>query len=62
VGEESDEIKKQIEERRAELGRHLNELEYRVKSATDVRAKFEENPVPMLGAAFGAGLLLALII
>ena len=33
MGEESDQIKKHIGDMRDELGAHLNELEYRVKSA-----------------------------
>jgi ElaB/YqjD/DUF883 family membrane-anchored ribosome-binding protein len=62
MGEESDQIKKHIDEKRQELGAHLNELEYRVKSATDWRAQVLKHPEKAAGAAFGVGLLLALML
>jgi len=62
MGEESDQIKKQIEERRQELGAHLNELEYRVKTATDWRSQVTKQPGKAIAVAFGGGLLLALIL
>jgi ElaB/YqjD/DUF883 family membrane-anchored ribosome-binding protein len=62
MGEESDQIKKHIEEKRQELGAHLNELEYRVKSATDWRTRVREQPLKAVAAAFGGGLLLALML
>ena len=46
MGEESDQIKKHIEDKRQELGAHLNELEYRVKSATDWRAQMPARAAP----------------
>jgi len=62
MGEESDQIKKHIEEKRQELGAHLNELEYRVKSAIDWRAQVRRQPGKAVAAAFGAGLLLVLML
>jgi hypothetical protein len=62
MGEESEQIKKHIEERRQELGAHLNELEYRVKSATDWRTQVRKQPGKALAAAFGGGLLLAFML
>lgn len=62
MGEESDQIKKHIEEKRQELGAHLNELEYRVKSATDWRVHVRKQPAKAIAAAFGGGLLLALML
>jgi len=62
MGEESEQIKKHIEERRQELGAHLNELEYRVKSATDWRNQVRKQPGKALAAAFGGGLLLAFML
>jgi hypothetical protein len=60
MGADSDQIKKHIEDKREELGAHLNELEYRVKSATDWRAQVQKRPGPAMAIAFGGGLLLAL--
>ena len=60
MGAESDQIKKHIEEKREELGAHLNELEYRVKSVSDWRAQVQKHPGPAMAVAFGGGLLLAL--
>jgi ElaB/YqjD/DUF883 family membrane-anchored ribosome-binding protein len=62
MGEESDQIKKHIEEKRHELGTHLNELEYRVQSVTDWRMQVRHHPGTALGIAFGGGLLLALLL
>lgn len=55
----SDQIEKHIRSTRNDLGRNLEELEGRVKSATDWRARFQENPMTMLTVAFGAGWLLS---
>lgn len=62
MGEESDQIKRHIEEKRDELGAHLNELEYRVKKVTDWRSQVLEHPREAAAAAFGGGLLLALLL
>jgi ElaB/YqjD/DUF883 family membrane-anchored ribosome-binding protein len=62
MGPEADEIRKHIEAKRDELGAHLNELEYRVKHITDWRAQALEHPGKALGVAFGAGVLLALVL
>jgi len=61
MGEESDEIKKHIDAKREELGAHLNELEYRVKSATDWRGQVNRQPGKAMAMAFGGGLVLALL-
>jgi hypothetical protein len=60
MGAQSDQIKKHIEEKRGELGAHLNELEYRVKSAADWRVQVQKRPAQAIAIAFGGGLLLAL--
>jgi ElaB/YqjD/DUF883 family membrane-anchored ribosome-binding protein len=62
MGAESDEIKRHIEEKREQLGAHLNELEYRVKTVTDWRAQVSKHPREAVAAAFGGGLLLALLL
>jgi hypothetical protein len=59
MGESSDEIERHIREIRHDLGNNLNELEYKVKSAFDWRAQFEERPGTMLALAFAGGVLLS---
>ena len=59
MGETSHQITHEIEETRARLGSNLQELEAKVKDATDWRKQFEKNPLPMLGIAFGGGFLLS---
>jgi ElaB/YqjD/DUF883 family membrane-anchored ribosome-binding protein len=61
MGSETDQIKKHIDERRQELGAHLHELEYRVKSTTDWRAQVRKQPGKAAAVAFAVGLILALI-
>jgi len=51
-----------IESQRDQLGRNLNELESRVKGATDWRVQFDKNPMLMMGVALGGGLLLGSIV
>jgi len=53
------EIKSHIEETRNDLGDNLDELEQKVKSATDWKQHFRSKPMMMLGVAFGGGILLA---
>jgi len=43
------------------LGSNLQELETRVKQATDWREQFRKNPMAMLGIAFGGGILLSTV-
>ena len=61
MGEATDQIKQHIDAKRDELGAHLNELEYRVKSAADWRTQVRKQPGKALAAAFGGGLVLALM-
>jgi hypothetical protein len=62
MGERSDQIERHIRETRDELGDNFNELGEKVKSAVDWRAQFEERPWTLMGAAFGAGMLLSAIL
>jgi len=62
VGETSGQIAQEIEQTRARLGSNLQELETRVKEATDWRKQFRKNPLPMLGIAFGGGILLSTVV
>jgi hypothetical protein len=59
MDEEPNEIERNIESKRRELGGHIQELEARLQEATDWRTYIRRNPLTMLAAAFGAGLMLA---
>jgi hypothetical protein len=56
---ESDRIERHIEQTRETLGRHLNELETRVRTTLDWRSRYQKNPWAFLGLAFGAAAALA---
>lgn len=58
MGETPDDIKREIEQARRRLGADLNQLEARVRSAIDWRARFDENPWAWMGGAFGAAFLI----
>ena len=60
MDEETSKIKQHIDTEREELWRNLDEIEYRVKSATDLRAHFNKNTGLILGAAVAGGFLLSL--
>ncbi len=59
MAERPDQIEQHIKSTRSELGNNLQELEYKVKQATDWRTYFERNPMTLMGVAFGGGVLLA---
>lgn len=59
MGERTDAIEREIEQERVELGRNLEELEHRVKQATDWRVQFERHTGGVMALAFSGGLLLA---
>lgn len=59
MGQTTDQIENQIEHRREDLKSNLQELETRVKTATDWRHYFSEHTGTMIAAAFGGGVLLA---
>jgi hypothetical protein len=58
VDEKSDQIIDRIESQRDALGRNLDELEHRVKETTDWRKQFDRNPMLLMGAALGGGIML----
>jgi hypothetical protein len=62
MDEKPDQIMSHIESQRDQLGRNLNELESRVKTATDWRVQFNKNPMLMMGVALGGGMLLGSMI
>jgi hypothetical protein len=59
VGQTTDQIEHQIENKREDLKTNLEELQTRVKTATDWRHYFAEHTGTMIAAAFGGGVLLA---
>jgi hypothetical protein len=59
MGETTDQIAAHIEDTRDDLGSSLRELENKVKSVTDWKQHFHNNPLTMVGVAFGSGILLA---
>ena len=59
MGQRTDQIENQIENKREDLKSNLQELESRVKTATDWRHYFAEHTGTMIAAAFGGGVLLA---
>ncbi len=59
MGEKSNQIERQIQAQRGELGYNLNELQSKVEEVTDWRAQFQKRPMLIMGAAVGGGLLLA---
>jgi hypothetical protein len=59
MGQTTDQIEAHIENTREELGSNLQELERKVKSVTDWREQFRANPMTLMAAAFGGGVLLS---
>jgi hypothetical protein len=59
VDERPDQIEDHIRSTQRELGSNLQELEDKVKDATNWRVQFERHPVAFLGIAFAGGLLLS---
>ncbi len=53
-------IRQHIDSEREQLGRNLDEIEDRVKNATDIKAHFDRNTGWILGAAVAGGFLLSL--
>lgn len=59
MDESPDQIEEHIRSTRRELESNLQELEHRVKDATDWRIQFERHPWAFLGAALAGGILLS---
>ncbi|MDZ4801117.1 MAG: hypothetical protein SGI92_23410 [Bryobacteraceae bacterium] len=62
MDEKTDEIIGQIEARRDELGRNLSELEEKVRRTADWHTYFDRNPMMILGAALGGGILVGAVV
>ena len=61
MGETTDQIEHHIENRREDLQSNFQELESKVKSATDWRAYYRKHPGAMVAVAFGGGVLLSVM-
>jgi hypothetical protein len=59
MGQTTDQIEADIQDKREALRSNFDELENKVKSVTDWRRHFEKHPGTMMAAALGAGALLA---
>ena len=59
MGETTQQIENHLHETREDLKSNIQELESRVKSATDWRHQFRQHPGMMLAAAVGGGMLLS---
>jgi hypothetical protein len=62
MGQTTDPIEHQMENKREDLKSNLQEFQTRVKTATDWRHYFAEYPGTMIAVAFGGGVLLAAMI
>jgi hypothetical protein len=61
VGQTTDQIENEIDSTRADLKSNLQELEGRVRSATDWRHQFRQHTGVAMAIAFGGGILLSAI-
>lgn len=62
MGQTTDQLRHRIEDQRDQFEDNINELEGRVRNATDWRAQFDERPMVMIAAAFGGGALLGMLL
>ena len=62
MGETTGEIEAHIQSKRQDLRSNLEELEKRVKAATDWRRYYRKYTGAMVAAAFGAGVLVAALV
>lgn len=62
MGEKSNQITRDIEEQRAQLGSNLEQLEDKVKDIADWRRQFQNSPFTMMGLALGGGILLSSVL
>lgn len=61
MSETTEQIEAHIQTKQKALRSNLNELENKVKSATEWRRVYARHPGAMAAAAFGAGALLAIV-
>ena len=61
MGENTNQIEQEIRQRRAALGRNLDELEDRARELADWRTHYGKHHGAFLGAAFGLGAIIGLM-
>ena len=61
MGENTNQIEQEIRQRRAELGRNLDELEGRARELADWRTHYGKHHGAFIGAAFGLGAIIGLM-
>jgi hypothetical protein len=59
MGQTTDQIEREIAQKRSELSDNLIELTQRAKAAVDWRSQVEQHPGTMLAVAFGGGFVLS---
>jgi len=62
MGTATQQIDTHIEKAREALGANLDELDQKVRTATDWRQQFRTRPKTLLGLTFGGGFLLAAVL
>jgi len=58
VGQNTDQIEREIRAEREELGRNLHDLEFKAKELTDWKVHYRNHSAVFLGVAAGLGVLL----
>ncbi len=61
MGEDTNEIERQIAAERSDLGRNLHELEHKAKALTDWRVHYRNHTGAALSVTFGVGLLIGML-
>ena len=61
MGANTDQIEREIRAERDELGRNLEDLEFKAKELTDWKAHYRNHSAVFLGAAAGLGVLLGAV-
>jgi hypothetical protein len=61
VGQDTQQIEREIRETRSDLGRNLRELEGRARELADWRTHYRNHPGAFLGVAFGLGAGIGLL-
>ena len=60
MGEKTDQVSREIEQTRGQLGQDLRELKGRIKQEMNWRSQFDKHPVASLTVAMGVGVLAAM--
>lgn len=62
MGETTDQIENYIQTKREDLHANLQELQAKVRSATDWRQYFQKYTGTLIAAAFGSGILISALV